>query len=93
VKAQTENFYYEDAVYNENIKTVLMYRDGFELSEPIWFLGEEGSLIVKFDDLSGEVKNYYYTLVHCDADWNESFVLQSDYLEGFTDNPVDLFAE
>jgi hypothetical protein len=89
VKAQTENFYYEDAVYNENIKTVLMYRDGFELSEPIWFLGEEGSLIVKFDDLSGEVKNYYYTLVHCDADWNESFVLQSDYLEGFTDNPVE----
>lgn len=89
VEAQTENFYYEDAVYNENIKTVLMYRDGFELSEPIWFLGEEGSLIVKFDDLSGEVKNYYYTLVHCDADWNESFVLQSDYLEGFTDNPVD----
>lgn len=87
--AQTQNFYYEDAVYNENIKTVLMFRDGFELSDPIWFMGEETSLVLKFDDLSGEIKNYYYTLVHCDANWNESFLLQSDYLDGFTDSPVD----
>lgn len=92
VSAQEENFYYENAVYNENIKTVLMYRNGFELSNPILELGEEAELICKFDDLSGEVRDYYYTIIHCDADWNESFLMQSDYLEGFTDNPFDDYA-
>ncbi len=88
-KAQEESYYYENAVYNENIKTVLMYRDGFELSNPVIELGEDANLVLKFDDLSGEVKDYYYTIIHCDADWNESYIPQTDYLEGFTDNPVD----
>jgi len=30
-KAQQNKFYYENAVYRENIKTVQMYRAGFEL--------------------------------------------------------------
>lgn len=87
--AQEGNFYYENAVYNENIKTVLMYREGFELSNPVIDLYEGVSLVFKFDDLSGEVKNYYYTIVHCDADWNESFIIQSDYLDGFPDSPLE----
>ncbi len=87
-----ENYYYEDAVYNEEIKTVLMHREGFELSNPVWEMGEENPLVFKFDDLSGEVKDYYYTIVHCDADWNESFIPQNDYIEGFFDSPLKDFA-
>ena len=87
-----ENFYYENAIYDENIKTVLMYREGYELSNPVWIMGEDNPLIFKFDDLSGEVKDYYYTVIHCDADWNESFILQSDYIDGFPDNPLDDYA-
>jgi hypothetical protein len=90
--AQEENFYYENAVYDENIKTVLMHRDGFELSNPIYEIGESTQLVLKFDDLSGEVKNYSYTIIHCDANWNESFIPQSDYLEGFAENPLDDYA-
>lgn len=90
--AQEGNFYYENAVYKEEIKTVQMYREGFELSNPIWEMGEETQLFFKFDDLSGEVKDYYYTVIHCDADWNESFIPQSDYIDGFPENPLDDFA-
>ncbi|SHJ98272.1 protein of unknown function [Tangfeifania diversioriginum] len=92
LSAREENFYYENAVYDENIKTVLMHRDGFELSNPVYEIGEATQLILKFDDLSGEVKNYYYTIIHCDADWNESYIPQSDYLEGFAENPLDDYA-
>jgi hypothetical protein len=84
-----QNFYYENAVYDEDIKTVMMYRQGHELSNPVWSMGEETPLVFKFDDLSGEVKDYYYTVIHCDADWNESFVLQSDYIDGFPENPLE----
>ncbi|HZH70895.1 MAG TPA: DUF5103 domain-containing protein [Mariniphaga sp.] len=92
LKAQEEHYYYEDAVFNDDIKTVLMHRKGFELSNPVWQMGEEVPLEMKFDDLSGEVKNYYYTIIHCDADWNESFIPQSDYIDGFFDNPLNDYA-
>jgi len=87
-----ENYYYEDAVYNEDIKTVMMHREGFELSNPVWEMGEEIPLIFKFDDLSGKVKDYYYTVIHCDADWNESYIPQTDYIDGFVRNPLDDYA-
>ncbi|SHE98919.1 protein of unknown function [Mariniphaga anaerophila] len=87
-----ENFYYENAVYKEDIKSMQMFRNGFELSNPILEMGEETPLVFKFDDLSGEVKDYYYTVIHCDADWNESFVPQSDYIDGFAENPLNDYA-
>ena len=69
-----------------------MYREGFEMSDPIHELGEQTPLIFKFDDLGGEVKDYTYTVIHCDADWNESFMPQQDYLDGFPENPLDDYA-
>ena len=91
--AQDQSFYYENAVFKEDIKTVLLYRDGYELSNPVIQLDEPTKLILKFDDLSGEVKDYSYTIIHCDADWNESMLMQSDYLEGFTENPITDYAQ
>ncbi len=87
--ARNDNFYYENAVYNENIKTVLMYRDGFELSNPVLEMNEQVQLVFKFDDFSADLKNYYYTVIHCDANWNESFLIREDYIDGFVDNPLD----
>ncbi|MDX1284660.1 MAG: DUF5103 domain-containing protein, partial [Draconibacterium sp.] len=90
--AQEGNFYYENAVYKESIKTVLMHREGFTFSNPVLEIHEDIPLIFKFDDISEEVKDYYYTIIHCDAEWKESFIPQSDYIEGFPENPVDDYA-
>lgn len=87
--AQEDEFYYENVVYNENIKTVLMFREGFELSNPVLELNEDAVLVFKFDDFSEEPKDYYYTIIHCDPNWNESFIIQSDYLNGFPENPLN----
>lgn len=86
--AQENKFYYENAVYREYIKTVQMYVAGLELSQPILTINEEAHLLFKFDDLSDEPKDYYYTVIHCDADWNESFINQTEYISGFPVNPI-----
>lgn len=91
--SQNGNFYYETAVYKEEIKSALMFRLGFELSNPVIGLNEDQKLLMKFDDLAEVVTDYYYTVIHCDADWKESFIPQSDYLDGFPDNPVDDYAK
>lgn len=87
--AQQKNFYYENAVFTDQIKTVQLYRDGFVLSNPVLQLGEDVRLVLKFDDLSGQRKDYYYTIIHCDADWNESFLSQPDYLDGLMENRIE----
>jgi hypothetical protein len=90
---QSNRFYHENAVFREEIKSVQMFREGYELSNPVLELNENARLVLKFDDLSGEIRNYWYTILHCDADWNESFLNQNEYLEGFPENRLDDYAK
>jgi len=90
--AQDDNYYYENAVYKESIKTVLLYRTGFQLSNPLVGLSEEQTLTLSFDDITSDIKDYSYTIIHCDAAWNESFLSQSMYIDGFFENPVTDYA-
>lgn len=85
---QDRKYYYENAVYRENIKTVMMYRLGYELSNPVLFANEDVQLLFQFDDLADEEKDYFYTIIHCDGNWNESYLSQADYLNGFPENPL-----
>src|SRR5665648_5498 len=85
-------FYYENTVYREEIKSVQLYREGNELSNPVIELGSDAKLVLKFDELAEDAKNYFYTIIHCDASWNESYIQQSEYLNGFADNPLTDFA-
>lgn len=87
--AQDENLHYGDAVYKESIKTVLAFREGFNLSHPVMGLNESVKLVFKFDDLAENAKDYYYTIVHCEADWTESRIVQEEYLDGFYENPIN----
>jgi hypothetical protein len=79
---------YEDYVFTDNIKTVQMHAQGREMSYPVIELGGREILVFSFDDLDGDVKNYQYTIVHCNADWTPSLLFPSDYIDGFYENPL-----
>jgi len=89
---KADEYYYQNAVFNDEIKSVQLYREGNELSNPVFELGSDVRLLLKFDDLAEDVKNYSYTIIHCDASWNESYIQQSEYLSGFPDNPITDYA-
>ena len=78
---------YNNHIYQNQIHTVLLHPFGFELGEPILDLNKKDSLLLSFDELDSEYKNYYYTLIHCNADWSQSDLLKSEYLKGFTEEP------
>jgi hypothetical protein len=78
-----------DGIYRDNIKTVRFFREGWEFSLPILELGSNQRLIFKFDDLTDKTRNYSYTITHCDFDWFPSRLIQTEYLEGFTENPIN----
>ena len=59
---KTDKYYYENAVYRDEIKSVQLYRVGNELSNPVIELESDVKLILKFDELAEDVKNYSYTI-------------------------------
>jgi len=77
-----------DFVYKSNIKTVLFHRLGFELAKPILQLNNGEQLILSFDDLDAEYRKYEYTIIHCDANWNNSDLMPNEYLELYTDDYI-----
>src|SRR5258706_637232 len=79
---------YEDFTYQGNVKTVLLSPVGFEISAPIIRLNTEDKLLLQFDDLEQGVKEYYYTLIHCTANWVPSDLMTNQYLSGFPDDRV-----
>jgi len=72
-------------VYKNTIKTVRLFPEGWELGYPVLDIRESIRLVFSFDDLSTESQSYSYTLIHCGSDWIPTDILQTDYIEGFTE--------
>jgi hypothetical protein len=82
----------ENGIYRENIRSVQFFRDGWEFSQPVIDLGSDQHLLLKFDELSDGVTNFYYTITHCDSEWQPSRLVQSEYMEGFFENSINDYA-
>ncbi len=79
---------YEDFVYNNKIKTVVLEQAALKLSDPVIEFASPEKLILSFDDLDSDYKNYMYTLIHCDANWNPSALQPNEYLAGFAEDRI-----
>jgi Domain of unknown function (DUF5103) len=79
----------EDHIYQPTIKTVLLHRVGWEMTDPVIRLNSEEQLLLSFDDLQADVKTYHYTVVHCNADWTTTDIWPNEYIEGFTEDVID----
>ena len=64
-------------VFNEKIKTVQLYKEGWNLSYPVIRLNSDEKLVLHFDLLGDKIENYYYTFIHCDKDWKKSDIFNT----------------
>ncbi len=81
-------FRYENAIYNNSIRSVQLHPLRFEMGNPLIRLSFRDSLLLSFDDLTSDPQNYSFSLVHCNADWTPSDLMESEYLEGFYEVPI-----
>lgn len=71
-------------VLQSNIHSVRLHGYGDQQSLPIIKLNSADRLELHFDDLGGNVKNYYYTFQLCDANWRPVNLSAFDFIKGFT---------
>jgi hypothetical protein len=76
---------------NENIKTVQFHRVGWPMSYPLIELNSNQKLLLSFDELGTEIKNYHYSIEMCDADWEPSTLMPTEYLLGDNLRPIEDF--
>ncbi|MBT4738438.1 MAG: DUF5103 domain-containing protein, partial [Flavobacteriales bacterium] len=86
---QEENIIFENEIFNTNILTPLLHTENNPMSNPIIHLGTEEKLQLSFDDFSEDLQDYYYTIVHCNSDWTQSDLMQSEYIDGFFENRIE----
>lgn len=74
---------YEDWTYQPTIKTVQLHESSFDANPAIIPLNGSELLELSFDDLEADKKSYSISFVHCNANWEPSDLMQSEYMSGF----------
>lgn len=87
--APEQTIRYENVDYISEIKTVEFYNRAKEQSIPVYTLGGSDDLMLAFDDLRADNRNIYYTIEHCDWEWNSSRLSPIDYLESFSEDRIN----
>ena len=80
---------YNNKIYNDSIYTTQLHINGDPLSYPIINLNSETKIKLSFDDFHSELQEYYYTIIHCDASWRNSQLMQSEYIDGFFEQKIE----
>jgi hypothetical protein len=78
-----------DRTDDSRIRTVQLYREGWNLSNPVIQQGKGEKLVLHFDLLGDHNEALNYRFIHCNKDWIRSDISEADYTEGFPENPVE----
>jgi hypothetical protein len=74
---------YEDWKYKSYIQTVQLHESSFDANPPILQFNSGEQLELSFDDLEADKKNYSISFIHCDANWEPSNLMSSEFMLGF----------
>tara|TARA_R110000850_G_scaffold16697_6_gene51821 strand:- start:12851 stop:14107 length:1257 start_codon:yes stop_codon:yes gene_type:complete len=69
------------------IKTIEFMGNTDQAQLPILKLGEPFQL--RFDDIIGDERDYYYTIEHYNFDWTPSSLSKGEYIDGFDDVRIE----
>lgn len=88
-----QDLLYDNVNYLKSIRSVNLSPSGKEGQLPIYTLGDAELLALSFDDLRGDVRDYYYSIEHCNADWTPSRLSSLDYAEGYNEDRIVTFKQ
>jgi len=94
VNAQSQ-LSFTDRIYDSHIKTVQLYPNlggTQDYQQPAAAPLMSQNLLLAFDDLQDQRRNYYVKFIHCNYDWTRSTLNDLDYLDNFNEFPFTEYA-
>jgi hypothetical protein len=84
-----ENPRNESLTLDGNIRAAQLHLAGAPLTLPIVEVKTgHNTLVLEFDHLGDDLKDYVYTIVHCNSDWKQSELADHEYIDGFTEDRI-----
>ena len=81
-----------DMNYHDEVHSVLLHPTGFDLDKPVIYLDNMiEQLHLQFDVFAYDAPYLYYTLVHCNNDWQPTDLPKNDYINGFFQEEISNF--
>jgi hypothetical protein len=78
-----------ERVYDPDICSVQFRLSGSPLSRPIVNLKTGYNVLsLHFDHMGYDIKDYKYTLTHCNSDWMPSELNDNEYIDGYTEDRI-----
>lgn len=79
-------------IFNPNFRTLVVEKEGMFLSPPVIQLGSNERIVISFDEIGTDWSRLQYRLIHCNADWQPSRLIEAEYVDGFNFADIDDYA-
>ena len=76
-------------IFDNNVRSLKVCLLNNMYVPPIYMLGSDDLLFVEFDYLGYDVHYLRYSVTHCNADWQPSQLVESEYVSGFNYADID----
>ena len=78
-------------IFDPKVKSLRVAPTNNQYLPPIYVLGSDQQLNVNFDVLDPDAQYLRYSVTHCDALWQPSQLIESEYVDGFNEADIEDF--
>ena len=79
-------------IFRDNIRTLNVSNPDNFMAPPLIRMGTSDRLNINFDIISDDIEYLRYRLMHCNADWQPSRLLENEFVDGFNEAEIDDYA-
>lgn len=82
----------EAGIFNPRFRTLKTSLAGNFMFPAVMRLGSDDHIVIIFDEIGEDYSDLQYRLIHCNANWEPSRLVESEYLSGFNIGDVEDYA-
>lgn len=79
-------------ILDPNFRTLIVEKEGDFLAPPVIQLGSGERIVISFDEIGDDWSRLQYRLVHCNADWQPSRLIDPEFVDGFNFADIEDYA-
>lgn len=79
-------------ILDPNFSTLTVQKEGQFLSPPVIRLGSDERIVISFDEIANDWRRLQFRLIHCNADWQPSRLIEAEFIDGFNFDDIEDYA-